>query len=326
MTDYLHLTGLLYGSTVVISTDRQNTQDMDEYVGFLTALQYTYSNFVSNLSKECKQLVRGHLDSVTSPYSQIYHEPEPNLIHHLSHLQSETLFDLTDIPSSQNSTPRVAEQENIPPPQKDLQLMPGKGPADSKEVLRERQLTVPETPSPDQPVDTYGGNKRRVGNNHNSVEGGVARKRHKSVVPYAKNSDMVRDWVKRYILSGNDITSRVGSPYANICSVSAQHFARIREVLIERNVPLALNSGFLTPFRERFFLAVGTELFAVNDEKFMNMFVAPGAIESIQMEQKSLQKRQKILQSTLQKTLEFPRHCQLVSTSGEQCPEYSQPL
>ncbi|KAJ3686934.1 hypothetical protein LUZ61_016098 [Rhynchospora tenuis] len=286
-------------SRICESQYQQNTQDMDGYVGFLTALQYTYSNFVSNLSKECKQLVRGHLDSVTSPYFQICYEPEPNLIHQLSHLQSANLFDLTDIPSSQNSTPRVAEQENIPPPQKDLQLMPGKGPADSKEVLRERLLTVPETPSPDQPVDTYGGQKRKLGNNHNAVEGDGARKRHKSVVPYANNSDMGRDWVNRYIFSGNDIGSRLGSPYANICSVSAQHFARIREVLIERNVPLALNSGFLTPCRERFFLAVGTELFAVNDEKFMNMFVAPGTIESIQMEQKSLQKRQKILQSCL---------------------------
>jgi hypothetical protein len=51
--------------------------------------------------------------------------------------------------------------------------------------------------------------------------------------------------------------------------------------------------------RERLFLAVGTELFAVNDEKFMDMFVAPGAIESIQTERQSLQKRQKILQSCL---------------------------
>jgi hypothetical protein len=35
------------------------------------------------------------------------------------------------------------------------------------------------------------------------------------------------------------------------------------------------------------------ELFAVNDEKFMDMFVAPGAIEGIQTERQSLQKRQK---------------------------------
>ncbi|KAJ4821197.1 Dynamin-like [Rhynchospora pubera] len=278
---------------------RQNTQDMEGYVGFLAALRCAYCNFVRSLSKECKQLVRHHLDSVTSPYSQICYEPEPNPIHQLGHLRSSTLFDLTDIPSSQNSTPRAAEQENIPPPQKDQQLTPGKGPADPKEVLRESQLTVPETPSPDQPIDTYGGKKKENGNNHNVVEGGGTRKRHARVVPYAKNSDMGRDRVNGYIFSGNDISSRLESPYANICSVTAQHFARIREVLIERNVPSVLKSGFLIPCQERLFLAVGTELFAVTDEKFMNMFVAPDAIERIQTEQQSLQKRQKILQSCL---------------------------
>ena len=46
-------------------------------------------------------------------------------------------------------------------------------------------------------------------------------------------------------------------------------------------------------------MALGLDLFAVNDEKFMDMFVAPGAIDILQNEQQSLQKRQKILQSCL---------------------------
>jgi hypothetical protein len=221
---------------------------MEGYVGFLAALRCTYSNFIRNLSKECKQLVRHHLDSVTSPYSHICYEPEPKAIHHLSHLQSANLFDLTDLPFSQHSTPKAADQENIAPSHKDQPLTPGKGPADSKEVLTESQLTVPETPSPDQPVDTCGGKKKDIGNNNNVVDGGGARKRQARVVPYAKNSDLGRDRVNGCMFGGNDIGARFGSPYANICSVSAQHFARIREVLIERNVPSALNSGFLTPW------------------------------------------------------------------------------
>lgn len=168
-------------------------------------------------------------------------------MHQLSHLQSATFFDLTDLPFSQYSTPKATDQENIPPAQKDQPLTPGKGPADSKEVLRESQLTVPETPSPDQPVDAYGGKKKEIGNN-NVLEGGAARKRQARVAPYAKYADQGRDRVNGYIYGGNDIGSRLGSPYTNICSVSAQHFARIREVLIERNVPSALNSGFLTPW------------------------------------------------------------------------------
>lgn len=46
-------------------------------------------------------------------------------------------------------------------------------------------------------------------------------------------------------------------------------------------------------------LAIGLDLFAVNDEKFMDMFVAPDAIDVLQNERQSLQKRQKILQTCL---------------------------
>ena len=41
------------------------------------------------------------------------------------------------------------------------------------------------------------------------------------------------------------------------------------------------------------------DLLAVNDEKFMDMFVAPGAIDILQNERQSLQKRQNSLQSCL---------------------------
>lgn len=46
-------------------------------------------------------------------------------------------------------------------------------------------------------------------------------------------------------------------------------------------------------------VTLGLDMFAVNDEKFMEMFVAPGAIDVLQNERKSLEKRQKILQSCL---------------------------
>lgn len=51
--------------------------------------------------------------------------------------------------------------------------------------------------------------------------------------------------------------------------------------------------------RERLVVALSLELFAVNDEKFTDMFVAPGAIEVLQNERQSLQKRQKTLQTCL---------------------------
>lgn len=51
--------------------------------------------------------------------------------------------------------------------------------------------------------------------------------------------------------------------------------------------------------RERLVVALGLDLFAVNDEKFMDMFVAPDAIGVLQNERQSLQKRQKVLRSCL---------------------------
>lgn len=46
-------------------------------------------------------------------------------------------------------------------------------------------------------------------------------------------------------------------------------------------------------------VALGLDLFAVNDERFMDMFVAPGAIDVLQNEKQNLQKRLKMLQSCL---------------------------
>ncbi|KAH7844372.1 hypothetical protein Vadar_027279 [Vaccinium darrowii] len=51
--------------------------------------------------------------------------------------------------------------------------------------------------------------------------------------------------------------------------------------------------------RDLLVVALVLDLFAVNDEKFMDMFVAPGAIDILQNEQQSLHKRQKILHSCL---------------------------
>ncbi|XP_039013651.1 dynamin-related protein 5A-like [Hibiscus syriacus] len=48
--------------------------DMDGYVGFHAALRHAYNRFIKGLAKQCKQLVKNHLDSVTSPYSQVFYE------------------------------------------------------------------------------------------------------------------------------------------------------------------------------------------------------------------------------------------------------------
>ncbi|XP_039819194.1 dynamin-related protein 5A-like isoform X3 [Panicum virgatum] len=210
--------------------DNQNAEDMDGYVGFLAAVRRSYYKFVEDLSKQCKQTVRHHLDSVTSPY---YHFP------------GVTFLDLSD----------------------------------SGSVL-------------ELPGDSIGGKKK---GNGNMIDGG-AKKKHATMPAYANTNS---NHHSNDIPGADDLVSKSGSSYSSICSIYAQYFAKMREVLIERSVPCELNSGFLTPWHERLFLALGFELFAVKDDKFMNMFVAPGAVDAIQNERESLLKHQKTFVSCL---------------------------
>ncbi|KAG0495058.1 hypothetical protein HPP92_006052 [Vanilla planifolia] len=270
---------------------QQKSGDMVGFIGFHAALRRSYNSFVNGLSKHCKQLVRHHLDSVTSQYSQVCYEPDcgagidsgSNAFYRYNQLQSISYFlDLSDSGRDQEA----AEQENKPPKEQQ-ETTPGKR-AESREALKESQLTVPETPSPDQPSDTVLGVRKKE--NGYGVEMGGRKRQARVVTGGGRGYDGVR--------SLGDLR-KSGSSYADICSLAAQHFSRIREVLIERSVPSALNSGFLTPCRERLVVALGLDLFAVDDDKFMDMFVAPGAVDVLQSERQSLQKREKILQSCL---------------------------
>lgn len=269
----------------------QNVENMDGYVGFLAALRCSYYKFVKDLFKQCKQIVRHHLDSVTSPYSHICYESDflggagsvANTLHRFNQFNGVASFDLSDSGSALEEG-----QENVPPKDQQHMTPPAKA-NESRDILRESQLTVPETPSPDLPGDMHGGKKDNV-----NMNDGGARKRYARMAAYAN-----RNHHNNVTVGADDLVSKSGSSYSSICSISAQYFSKMREVLIERNVPSALNSGFLTPCRERLFLALGFELFAVNDDKFMDMFVSPGAVDSIQNERQSLLKRQKILLSCL---------------------------
>ncbi|KAB2615903.1 dynamin-related protein 5A [Pyrus ussuriensis x Pyrus communis] len=265
--------------------------NMDGYIGFHAALRQAHNRFIKELAKQCKQLVRHHLDSVTSPYSLVCYGNDFQ-----SGFGSSNNFNQPSVTSFllELSDATMKDQENIPPEKNAHQTTPGKG-TDARDALRESQMTVPETPSPDQPCD--GGLKKDLGN---GIDVG-ARKRISRMPGNNRSSDNTRTQQNGgSLLFGNvDGTLKSTTAYTEICSSAAQHFGRIREVLVERNVASALNSGFLTPCRDRLVLAIGLDLFAVNDEKFMDMFVVPGAIDVLQNERQSLQKRQKTLQSCL---------------------------
>lgn len=233
-------------------TDGNKSGNMDGYVGFHAALRHSYSRFIQDLSRQCKQLVRHHLDSVTSPYSLVCYENDfqggfgsTAASNYKFNQSSVGLFslELSDGGASGLDDP-AKDQENRPPEKSALHTTPGKG-AEAREALRESQMTVPETPSPDQPCDpTYGGAKE-LGN---GIDIG-ARKRISRMTGNNRNSDHMRVQNGGGLLFGNrDGGVRSGSAYSEICSSAAQHFSRIREVLVERNVTSALNSGFLTPW------------------------------------------------------------------------------
>ncbi|KAG4980681.1 hypothetical protein AAZX31_12G141300 [Glycine max] len=264
--------------------------DMDGYVGFHAALRCAYNRFIGDLAKKCKQLVRHHLDSVTSPYSQVCYFNDFQPCSGPNALSYSKVLELSDTSSASRDVRR--DQENIPPEKNAQETTPGKT-GETRDVLRESHITIPETPSPDQPGDAAFGVVKKEPGICNDMG---PRKRASRMGGNSKNSDNVR-LQNGVILFGNG--ERSGSPYSDICVSAAQHFARIRGVLVERGVTSTLNSGFLTPCRDRLFVALGLDLFAVNDEKFMDMFVAPGAIDVLESERESLSKRQKILQSCL---------------------------
>ena len=65
--------------------------------------------------------------------------------------------------TSSTSHHALRDQENIPPENNVQETTPGKA-AETKDALRESHMTIPETPSPDQPGDpVYGGAKKELG-------------------------------------------------------------------------------------------------------------------------------------------------------------------
>lgn len=288
------------------SDDEKNTGNIDGYIGFHAALRHSYNCFIKEITKQCKQLARHHLDSVTSPYSHVCYDnndsqssfaPNSSSIFKIEQASSCS-FSLDLSATMRDETMR--DQENIPPEKNAHQTTPPKGNEGSRDVLRESQMTVPETPSPDQPNDMVYGAGKKEHRSGNGMEIGP-RKRQSRMNGISKTVDLLRVHNGGVFSfgSGDNNGLKSGSAYTEICLLAAQHFARIREVLVERSVSSTLNSVFLTPCRDRLVVAVGLDLFAVSDEKFMDMFVAPGAIDILQNERQSLQKRQKILQLCL---------------------------
>lgn len=223
---------------------------MDGYVGFHASMRHGYARFITDISKQCKKLVQHHLDSVTSVYSEVYYENEFQVgfssTASFSRLNptsvSSSLFlELSEAAAGQSDDP-MTDQENVPPEKSNQHITPGK----DGEALHESQITIPETPSPDQPCDmNYKVVKKENGN---GVEVGPRKRISRIAGNNSRQGAYIRVHNGSSLFGDSDCGSRSSSAYSEICLLAARHFGRIREVLVERSVTSTLNSGFLTPW------------------------------------------------------------------------------
>ncbi|KAJ1256516.1 hypothetical protein BS78_K008700 [Paspalum vaginatum] len=205
------------------SKDPDIAEDMGGYIRFQAAIRCSYCKFVNELSRQCKNKVQGHLDTVTSPCLS----------------GAGTLADSFDLSDS------------------------------------EKRQDQQSTSLKDQDLSSH-------------VHGG----KHKDIVITNAHGRMEKRARIAYEISG--------PLYSTICKMCGDSFfAIMRKVLIENNVHSAFESGFITPWRRGLFMAIFLDLFAVSDEKFMDMFDVPSGVDSVRNERHSLLERQKILVSCL---------------------------
>ncbi|GLJ31047.1 hypothetical protein SUGI_0621300 [Cryptomeria japonica] len=297
-----------------LAVERKNIEDssvegstagVGGYIAFNAALRRAYDRFIHSLTKKCKELVRHHLDSVTSPYSQICGIDSFGFVgigvSTAGYKVHRPMFlDLSEGLGCLEEEGFNEGNENIAP-EGQCQETPNKGSGVPRDPLRESQMTVPETPSPELPSSEICAAKKKdyaIASGRIGIAVGVGAEvgGRKRAIASAANDRAGQNKEPKHGLFGEKSSK---SAYTEVCSLAAQHFGRIREALIDRSVPSTLNAGFLTPCRDRLVVTLGLELFAVTDETFMDMFVAPGAVDQLQNELQTTQKRHKTLQSCL---------------------------
>ncbi len=127
-----------------------------------------------------------------------------------------------------------------------------------REPLRESQMTVPETPSPDMLATGKGGGRRReflAGRNADNASPTKARGRP-----------------QRNATAANMFNDQVKNSYGTICSTAEKMFNRIRQGVTCHAAPSSLKSAFLQPLSSKLASQISIDLLACTDEEFMAMF------------------------------------------------------
>ena len=127
-----------------------------------------------------------------------------------------------------------------------------------REPLRESQMTVPETPSPDMLAAGKGGGRRRdflSGRNADNPSPTKARGRP-----------------QRNATAANMFNDQVKNSYGTICGTAEKMFNRIRQGVTCHAAPSSLKSAFLEPLSSKLASQMSIDLLACTDEEFMAMF------------------------------------------------------
>eukprot|EP00873_Tetraselmis_striata_P043070 jgi/Tetstr1/463334/TSEL_008257.t1 len=219
------------------------------YVAFHAALRASYNAFVNKLEERAKGLVSHHLEAATSEWS----------IGLLSLNESWSHGD-----NSENTVPVMREKDTTET-------------VDEREPLRESQLTIPETPSPEQTVQGLEHMRRRV--QHGPDGRDIV---FTSPMPVSRQAKMSR--VTKHGPSK-------GGVYSDVCSHAARLFAQIRHVVACQATPSTLKAAFLDPIHHNLTSSVSMDMFARSDEDFMAMFNASGAVAALEARRDSLGRR-----------------------------------
>ena len=126
-----------------------------------------------------------------------------------------------------------------------------------REPLRESQMTVPETPSPDMLAGKGGGRRRDFLSGRNADNPSPTKARGRP---------------QRNAAAANVFGDQVKSSYGTICGAAEKMFNRIRQGVTCHAAPSSLKSAFLEPLSSKLASQISIDLLACTDDEFMAMF------------------------------------------------------
>lgn len=257
------LASLLRHAFDIAADSQQLLQDpshdtLRPYVAFHAALRSAYHSFIAHLEDNCKSLMRHHLQAATSEFA----------VSSLAGLEDLHIDDRAEVGATSTSSDDYENADRDP--------MRAREPAVEREPLRESQMTVPETPSPDMLAAGKGGRRRdflagRNADNHSPTK--------------------VRGKPQRNATAANMFNDQVKNSYSIICGTAEKMFNKIRQGVTCHAAPSSLKSAFLQPLSTKLASQISIDLLACTDDEFMAMFTAAGAVAVLEARRDSLARR-----------------------------------